>query len=197
MNRRELVATVGGAVAVVAGCLDGRTVGDASSDEGDPEEDDEPPFEVSTVDAPGSEAGTVTVPSGDDGRVQFVNFTRTGCPTSAGLIGTIGAARRQLADDHDVGSGGDIRFLSVIDATWGDDPTDAELTEWWAEHDGEWTLGVDEPGTLTDYYEVAGFPTIVVIDGDGDVHWRETDNVPEQSIVSNVGRALEAAADGR
>ncbi|SDQ35834.1 TlpA family protein disulfide reductase [Natronobacterium texcoconense] len=197
MNRRELVSVVGGLVAST-GCLDRATTDESDGDDGRPDSDEaigaatEPPFEVHTVDAPGSDAGTITVPPSEP--VAVVNFTRTRCPTSSGLLETVDAARQQLADEYDVGEDGTVRFLSVTDGTQGPNPTDDELADWWREHDGEWTIGTDEAGALNDYYDVVGFPTTVVIDDEGEVHWRERGTVGDGTIVSNVERALEESA---
>ncbi|THE62871.1 TlpA family protein disulfide reductase [Salinadaptatus halalkaliphilus] len=200
-TRRELVtATV--CTLTLTGCLeddftssdDGRDTDDGSgggtSDGRGDDGSTEPPFDIATIDAPGSEAGIATVPRSD--QHLLVNFTRTQCPTSAGALEPIGDARSSLANRYDVGPDGDIAFLSVTDATQGPTPTPAELADWWAEHDGEWPIGIDETGACNDYYDVVGFPTLVAIDPDGEVYWRTRGSVEANNIESELERGLEA-----
>lgn len=196
MRRRAVLSLAG--LAAISGCLDGSsgTEDDESgADEGEDDGDDEseqasPPFDVATVDAPGSQAGSVSVPQ--EGQVTFINFTRLLCPTSEGLLETIGDVRADLESRYEVGPDGDVQFVSVVDPRSGPDPSDDELAEWWEEHDGQWTVGVDEDGSLNDYYDVEGFPTVVVVDGEGEVHWRDAGGTSASNMISGVERALEA-----
>lgn len=183
-TRRRLLAGAG--LAAVAGCLED----DASSEPtAGSDEPAGPPFELATVDAPGSEAGTAIVPAGD--RPLLVNFTRTGCPTSEGLLENVDDAADRLAAARNLESGDGLAVLSVIDATYGSDDSPAELADWWTAHDGDWPLGVDEDGALTDHYDVGGFPVLAVIDADGEVRWREADATSVDRIVDGVADALE------
>ena len=185
LTRRRLL--IGAGLVATAGCLEA----DASDEPaaGSDDEPDGPPFELTTVDAPGSEAGTATVPASD--RSLLVNFTRTGCPTSEGLLENVDDAADRLAAARDLESDDGLAVVSVIDATFGSDESTDELADWWTAHDGDWPLGVDEDGALTDHYDVGGFPVLVVIDADGAVRWRETDATATDSIVDGVADALE------
>lgn len=200
MIRRDLlsgVSTVG--VSALVGCLDdGSTPGDDGGADDEASVGDggrDLPIEVETIDAPGSEAGTAAVPQPD--RVLVVNFTRTLCPTSEGVLSTIGDARTELDDRYDVGDDGTVRFLSVVNPTRGPDPSAAELAEWWDDHDGAWPIGFDHGGGLTAHFEIRSTPTLIAIDGEGEVHWRERNNTTANTIVSGVERAIEAAFDDR
>lgn len=185
-----MLAAVG--ATALAGCLEGDE--DGGADDGSRDDDpEEPPFELRTVDAPGSEDGTATVPGG--GQVTFLNPTRTLCPTSEGLIETIGDARAEIDSRYDVGSDGDVRFVSLVDPRSGPDPTPEELADWWIEHGGEWTIGIDEDGAINDYYEVSGFPTVLALDADGEAHWRDTGGTGSSDMVTGIERALEAEPD--
>ncbi|WP_306056813.1 TlpA family protein disulfide reductase [Natronococcus wangiae] len=195
MRRRAVLALAG---AAVGGCLDDwGGAGDAESggdmDEGngsDESDAESPPFDVTTVEAPGSDAGTVSVPREEV--VTFLNFTRLLCPTSEGLIGTIGDVRTELESRYDVGPDGDVWFISVINPNFGADPSREELAEWWDEHDGQWAIGIDEGSSLNEYYEVGGYPTVVTLDDDGEVHWRDTGGTSSDNMITGVERALEA-----
>ncbi|WP_293028792.1 TlpA family protein disulfide reductase [Natronococcus sp.] len=189
VRRRTLLAAVG--ASAVAGCLEDDAAGDSDADGTD--EPESPPFEVRTVDAPGSEAGATSVPGSE--QVTFLNPTRTLCPTSEGLIETIGDARADLESRYDVGPDGDVRFVSLVDPRSGPDPTEDELADWWDEHDGEWTVGIDEDGTINDYYEVRGFPTVIALDADGEAHWRDTGGTGASNMIRGIERALEAESE--
>lgn len=194
MNRRDLLAAAGGlGLAPLAGCIDdgsGVEEEGEDGDEGEEEPNTDPPFDIPTIDAPGSREGTFTVPKPD--RVTVVNFTRTECPTSEGLLERIGNARDQLEGDYELGPDGTVAFLSVTDETRGLDPTPEELAAWWREHDGNWPVGIDENGRLNEYYGVDGFPTVAVLDGAGEVHWRNRGNTRARTIAFNAEEVIEA-----
>ncbi|ELZ00152.1 TlpA family protein disulfide reductase [Natrialba asiatica] len=225
-TRRSLLAataTSGTTLTALAGCLD-RSGGDGSdgSDEtdaanstGDENDTDDSaarstvspslPMDITTVDGPGSEAGAMTVPPTEG--IMLLNFTRVHCPTSEGLHSTIGTARERLADepqqdssgdelDYTVGPDGTVTVFSVIDTTYGASPSPAELGEWWAAHDGNWTIGMDEEGTLQDVYEVRGTPTTIVIDAEGESHWRDEGGTTTANFVTGVTEALETLDGG-
>ncbi|WP_436346138.1 TlpA family protein disulfide reductase [Natronorubrum sp. FCH18a] len=191
MRRRSFIAATP-SVAVLSGCLDDSGSG-SNGDEDAATERDEPPFDVTTVDAPGSDAGTVTVPAAD--QIQLINFTRTTCPTSRAFLERVGEAEERLEESVDVGPDGTVHVLSVIDGSAGAQPSEAELADWWAEQDGDWTIGMDESGALVDHYEISSYPTTVAIDGDGDVHWRDEGGTTASNVVRGVETALEAAAE--
>ncbi|QFU83429.1 TlpA family protein disulfide reductase [Natronorubrum aibiense] len=187
MNRRTLLAaTTAATTMTMAGCLDD---GGGTEDEtGSNEElttpvDRSPPFDIRTVDAPGSEAGTVRIPQ--QGRVMLINFTRMFCPTSQGFLADVGDAVVRLRRR-------DIGILSVIDRSVGPQPSPEELADWWREHDGNWTIGMDKHGLLNDHYEISGFPVAIAIDGTGETHWRTDGPTTANNIASGVEAALEA-----
>ncbi|SEQ53474.1 TlpA family protein disulfide reductase [Natrinema salaciae] len=193
IDRRELLASAAGMPALV-GCLDG---GADDGDDGDGGTDTsgdgagEPPFEIATIDAPGSEAGTVQIPQ--SGRVTCCNFTRTQCPTSRGLLPTLGEAKTRLENEGYAVGGDDpaIRFLSVTDATSGPSPSDDELAAWFDENGGDWPLGRDETGASYEYYEIDGYPTTIVLDGAGESRWRNAGDTTASTVVTAVETALE------
>ncbi|QSX00483.1 TlpA family protein disulfide reductase [Haloterrigena alkaliphila] len=189
MKRRALIAGTA-VLAAGAGCLND----DEPNDDDDAESDQSgPPFEVTTVDAPGSEAGTVSVPT--DGQVQLINFIRTTCPTSRGMLSYVGEARDRLADAHDVGPDEEVLVMTVVNGSAGPQPSPSELTDFWIEQDGHWTVGIDEPGALFDHYDVTGTPTTVAVDDTGEVHWRDRGGTTAGNMVEGVERALEESDD--
>ncbi|AGB36400.1 thioredoxin domain-containing protein [Natronococcus occultus] len=189
-RRRRLLAALG--TTALAGCLEDDE-DDAEREADHDAESEEPPFELRTVDAPGSEDRTAIVPGED--RVTFLNATRLMCPTSEGLIETIADARDELESRDDITLDEDVRFVSLVDPRSGPDPTPEELADWWVEHGGEWTIGIDEDGSINDHYEISGFPTVLALGTDDDVHWRDTGGTGSSNMVTGIERALEAAPD--
>ncbi|ELY88729.1 alkyl hydroperoxide reductase/ thiol specific antioxidant/ Mal allergen [Natrialba hulunbeirensis JCM 10989] len=261
-TRREITAgTAGLAIATLAGCLDGQGSDESTDDSSDGSTaagagSPSLPIDITTADGPGSEAGTLTIPT--DG-VVLINFTRLHCPTSEGLLETIGNARERLlaasdnaeaadadadagsdtgsesnSDDEDeddddengtdgdsdtdsdsdtnsdnantnengtephsqleytVGRDEDLTVISVVSGVSGATPTEAELGEWWAEHDGDWTVGIDEDGSLFDYYDVRSAPATRIVDSEGTVQWENNGGTATGSYVSAAWSALES-----
>lgn len=193
MNRRHLLAGTAG-LAAIAGCLDGvRSGGTDENPEATDEADAEaegPPYEIETIDAPGSEAGTLSLPTPD--QVALINFTRQFCPTSAGYLANVGDAYDRLASEFDVGPDGEVVVASVIDWTQGATPSDEELADWWREHDGHWPIAIDRSGALFDAYHDGEFPGTVALGGDGDVRWRDGGGTTASNVVEGVREAVDA-----
>ncbi|WP_049920104.1 TlpA family protein disulfide reductase [Halobiforma nitratireducens] len=197
MNRRELVAGLasvgvlgGGAVAwrvrstVLGNDGSDRSDSDEHNDddgEGDDEGDDASDGAVTleTIDAPGSDAGAVTIPT--DG-VSLVVFFSAVCHRCRSLMPNLVEAQAQLADDH----GDAVTVVSVASHQ-----TEEQLRDWWAEHDGDWTLAYDGDGTLGREYGVTRHPVLLAIDADGDVRWRDEGELETERIVDRVESVLE------
>lgn len=184
MNRRELIAGLGSAGALAgAGTL--LRVGPPSFGTGGPEMNgDGESLEVETIDARGSEAGTVRVPTD---AVALVTFFVTGCGNCQAQIPELAAARDRLRERR----GDTVRFLS---ATYQRSETlsPAALRDWWAAHDGDWAVGYDSG--LASAYGVVGYPTTIVVDPNGEKRWHETAVLDRETIVRDVNGELEAAA---
>ncbi|EMA39659.1 TlpA family protein disulfide reductase [Halobiforma nitratireducens] len=177
MNRRELVAGIaslsalGGAVAVLRRGLpaaDGpRSGSDTASEpnaDGTSIAGDEP-IEVETIDAQGSESGTLPVPNDGITVVTFFSVTCTQCER---MLSPLADAHERLTSEY----GDAVTFVSLFPPT-----PEPDLREWWREHEGNWSLGFDPAGRLATRYRVAG-TVLLVIDADGENHWR-TDRVLE------------------
>ena len=187
MRRRELVAGIG-SVGVLAGggtvlwrglptlADDGRPAGETGGD----------PLEVETIDARGSEAGTLRVPT--DG-VTVVMFFTTGCGNCQAQMPRLDEARSHLAERH----GDAVEFLSVTYQTPETKPED-ELREWWRLHSGNWSVGYDSG--LASSYSVVGFPVTIVVDSDGEKRWEETGVQDADTIVDAVEDILEREGSG-
>lgn len=186
MRRRDLVAGVG-SLAVLAGggvvATRGLPSTDDDGDAADGEYGDDP-IEIETVDAPGSEAGTMQVP--EPGRVMVLDFFTTTCGVCQDMMPVLAEANAELETDTDV------RFLSVTNERGIDDD---DLAAWWAEYDGDWLLGRDESVDLFARYDVTGVPETVVIDGTGAVHWDNTGRKTAAELVDAVEGTVAAIED--
>ena len=187
MRRREALAGIG-SVGVLAGSgyllrrelsppesrpTDGGPTGDGAS--GGDDEASGPPFTVETIDAPGSTAGTVRVP--ESGTVYLLEFFLTTCATCRASMPELAAANAELED---------VTLLSVLDPSYGAGPSADELREWWIEYGGEWAVGFDGDGSLHDHYDVFGRPKTIVIDGEGESHWRNRGRKSVDDLLAAV-----------
>ncbi|WP_265110461.1 TlpA family protein disulfide reductase [Halosolutus halophilus] len=188
MRRRDLVAGIGslgvlgGGVALLRNGMP--SIGDDSRPEPADEDGSNGPVEVETIDARGSEAGTVQVPAD---RVTVVSFFVTGCGQCQAHMPHLAEARRDLRDDY----GSDVRFLSVTYQSLGKMPPE-ELRDWWAAHDGNWAVGYDPNSSLSASYGVVGYPVTVVIDADGENRWQEKGVLDPETIVEAAEPVLDA-----
>lgn len=182
MRRREVVAGAG-SLAVLGGGVAVATLGrPLGSGDDDREEDySDDPVEVETVDATGSEAGTLSVPAAD--RVTALDFFATTCNICQDMMPVMGEAHDTLTADHD-----DLRFLSVTNERG---VSDDELATWWDDYDGNWLLGRDAGVDLFERYEVVNVPTVVVTDEVGAVRWRAEGRKTAEELVDGVEEAYE------
>ncbi|MEF8785453.1 MAG: TlpA disulfide reductase family protein [Haloarculaceae archaeon] len=174
MRRRELLATLASATAAAtAGCdsLGESMTGERESEQG--------PVTVETIDAPGSDAGTVTVPAPD--RVTFVEFFATTCDICASQMPVVGEAYQRVDDD--------VQFLSVTSEPVGLSVSKEEVASWWADHDGSWPVATDDGTTLARRYDATSVPTAVVIDADGTVTWSHSGRVETATLVEEIQSA--------
>jgi thiol-disulfide isomerase/thioredoxin len=175
VRRRELLAGVAGATGLVAGCS-GLT-GESGSSGGTPD-----PVSIETLDAPGSEARSVSVPATD--RVTFVEFFATTCDICAAQMSVIGDAHERVGDE--------VQFLSVTSEPVGLSVTRDEVRSWWTNHDGAWTVGLDEGTTLARRYDATSVPTAAVITPDGSLAWSHSGRTGADSIVGAIEDAQES-----
>ncbi|WP_277543115.1 TlpA family protein disulfide reductase [Haloarcula laminariae] len=166
MRRRHLLATLGGTVALGAGTLSVRPWQSSN--------DSTEPITVETLDAPGSEAGRVTVPPSDGPLV--LEFFATTCSTCADQMAVLADARQRVDDS--------VRFLSVTSEPVGLSVSRADVREWWQSHDGTWPVGLDDGTALAQRYDATRVPTTLVLN-DG-VAWRHTGPFDADALVAAV-----------
>lgn len=182
MRRRELIAGALGAGVVGGGgylALRGPDLRRASDDQ-DWSDD---PIEVTTVAAPGSDAGSVLVPDGET--LYVIEFFATTCRTCTEMKPEVVDAERRAEG---------ATFLSVTNEQVGDHLPEEELVAYWDDVGGAWTLGVDPRSKLFVRYDGFPVPTTIVVDGVGRVHWRHRGRVSADGILEGVDTAKAALA---
>jgi thiol-disulfide isomerase/thioredoxin len=182
MRRRDVLAGLVGLGTVGGGAYlldrEGLPVGGADTDGVEP-------VELRAVEAPGSRAGSVTVP--EPGRVTFVEFFATWCDVCAASMPALAAAHDRVGDD--------VQFLSVTNEPLGHAVTREEIAAWWADHDGSWTVAPDDDLALTEALGASSVPTMVVLDADNVVTWSGTGEHSADEIVERV-EAARRGVDG-
>ncbi|WP_226483300.1 TlpA family protein disulfide reductase [Natrinema amylolyticum] len=158
MKRRDLLTgavglTVAGGGAAVA-------VGDLDIDGDDAGIN---PVVLETIDAPGSEAGTTTVPQ--RGRVTFVELFATWCTVCQHTMEPLSVVH------HDVGE--DVQFVSVTSEPVGNTVTRDDVAAWWTANGGDWTVALDTDLELTEQLDAGGVPYAFVLDESNTVTWSE------------------------
>lgn len=174
MRRRDVVAGVGALGALAGGLWLSRS--GAGGDGLDP-------VTVETIDAPGSEAGAVTVPV--PGSVTVLDLFATSCAPCRPQVGALADARAEVGDG--------VRFVSVTNQALGRTLTRADLREWWAAAGGDWTVGLDDEGRLTRALGARTLPFTAVLDRAGRVAWSHGGLSEADTVVSQV-RAVDGGA---
>jgi len=169
MRRREFVAGALGFGALGAGAYVA-TSGESGTVK---------PVELETVEGPGSEPGTATVPK--PGRVSLVKFFATWCSVCSSMMPELRAAHDEMDDD--------VQVVSVTYEPLGHSVTREDVADWWREHDGNWTVAHDADFELTDTLGVAGVPTTVVLDEENRVVVNQGGYKKKEEFLNAVGRA--------
>ncbi|NGM69918.1 redoxin domain-containing protein [Natronolimnobius sp. AArcel1] len=198
MNRREALAGVasvgvlgGSAVVLWRGLpfgeerdIPSESATDSAGDDSDGDTSDSSgPLELETLEAPGSESGTLTVPN--DGLTLAMFFSPV-CSRCRSLMPNMADAQERLSDQY-----GDE--LTVVSVTGQQSPD--QLQEWWVDHDGDWTLAYDDGRDLTNRYDVVTHPVLIAIDDTGAIQWEAEGVLEADRIVSSVERVLESDSD--
>lgn len=181
MQRRSFLAATGSALTVAtAGCS---RVGEhlTGTDISEPADG---PVTVETLDARGSTPGTETVP--DPGRVTCVEFFATTCSICAAQMSVLGDVHARLD--------GDVQFLSVTSEPVGFTVSRSEVAAWWADHDGDWPVAVDDGTALSRRFDATSVPMVVVVAPDGTVTWSHTGRTTADRILREV-RAARAGGE--
>ncbi|WP_089879452.1 TlpA family protein disulfide reductase [Halogeometricum limi] len=172
MKRRELLAGVAG-LGVVGGAgyvaLEGVGLGD-----------DGLPLQVTTLDAPGSEAGQRPVPV--PGSPTVLDLFATWCVPCSAQMESLTSLHEEFGDR--------VAFVSVTNERFGGGLTEADVRRWWVDHDGAWTLGHDPESRLMRELQAGGLPYLAVVDADGTVTWTHRGLASEASLRERIRAVL-------
>ncbi|GAB3027860.1 TlpA family protein disulfide reductase [Natronobiforma cellulositropha] len=144
-------------------------------------EGDVPAFDLESLEAPGSAAGTITVP--ERGRVTVLELFATWCGVCAELMVPLGTVYDEF--------GADVQFVSVTNEPLGRTITREDVASWWADHDGRWSLAHDADLELTSALEATSVPYSVVLDETNAVVWAESGYKSVEALRAPITAALE------
>lgn len=179
MRRRELIAgALGGGLLVGGGAV---ALGGVPSFGDDGESEPTEPIEVRTLEARGSEAGTMTIP--DDDRLTVVTFFATTCSSCAEKMPHLAEAAATL-------EGEPIQFVSVTTEPVGNTVPEAEVVEWFESRGGDWLLAHDEGSRLTVAYDGVPYPKTAVVDSNGRTLWEHVGVASTDKLLEGFESAL-------
>ncbi|MWV65428.1 redoxin family protein [Halorubrum sp. JWXQ-INN 858] len=180
MNRRTLLATVAGAGTLGAGAY-AASRRDVLTADGDRAGGDRghalEPARIETLDAPGSEAGHRDLPVA--GSTTVIEFFATWCSTCGSYMETLREVNRTV----------DAEFVSLTSEPVGVSVERADVVDWWREHDGEWTVGLDEELALTVALDASSVPFTAVVDESGTVVYADSGTQPASRLVEVIDGA--------
>ena len=181
MRRRHLLAglasagVLGGAGAVATDAIPGGFGGDGV--DADPVE----PTTLNTVDAPGSRGGEVTLPAA--GEPTFVDFFARWCDPCVEQMPALNEANDRIGDR--------VTFVSVTIEDVGGSVTEAEVSEWWSENDGDWLVAADVTAELSAKLGMSKLPTAVALDAQGRIQWSDSGIHTADELADGIETALD------
>lgn len=175
MNRRTAIAAIAGAgltggSAFVLGSAGPFGGGDAL------------PVRIDGIDAPGSDAGRLRVPRSD--RPTLVDCFATWCAPCDRQMETLTALYPEYESRID--------FVSVTNERVGGGFSRADIADWWARRDGDWSVGVDPESAVMSAIDADGLPYLALTDADGAVRWRHSGVASDERLRA----AFEAVLEG-
>jgi len=178
MQRRELLAGVAG-VGVLAGggALAAGAVPSFEDDEPEPTD----PIDVETIEARGSDAGSITIPADD--QLTVLTFFATTCGSCETKMPELAAAADSLESEP-------VRFVSATAEDVGDGLPEETAVEWFESHGGDWTLAHDADFDLTVAYDGLNYPKTIALDTDGRPLWEHTGVADADELTAGIEGAL-------
>ena len=137
-------------------------------------------FDLESIDAPGSAAGTITVP--ERGSVTVLELFATWCGVCAELMVPMATVFDEFGED--------VQFVSVTNEPLGRTTTREDVAAWWREHGGRWPVAHDADLALTSALEATSVPYTVVCDEGNAVVWSDTGYKPADELREPIRAAL-------
>lgn len=170
MNRRRALATLGG-LAMTAG---GGYVafyglgGDGTA------------VTVDTIDAPGSTAGRQRLPVPD--QPTLIDLFATWCVPCEAQMRSLREAHREFGER--------VAFVSVTNERVGGGLTLDDIRQWWADHDGRWTVGHDPESRLLSELGAGGLPFLALADASGEIVWTHRGVADVSTLRAELGAVV-------
>ena len=174
MNRRHLVAGLAG-IGLTGGSLwvvRGNTATGS----------DELSLTVETIDAPGSTAGSITLPVADT--PTLIDCFATWCDPCIEQLPTL----QTLHDEF----GEQVAFVSVTNELIGRGTSKAALRRWWETHGGSWPVGIDRDGAVLDALGAGRIPYLAVVDETGTIRWTDSGSFDTASLREQLAAVAES-----
>jgi thiol-disulfide isomerase/thioredoxin len=131
---------------------------------------------VDTIEAQGSESGRQQIPV--PGQPTLVDLFATWCVPCI-------AQMRSLVPVYET-FGDDVVFVSVTNERVGGGLTLDDIRQWWASHDGRWTVGHDPESRLMNTLGAGGLPFLALADASGDVVWTHRGVASERQLRAEL-----------
>ena len=177
MNRRQLLTAIGGlgltggSVLAVRGDLPNPVAEDSSA----------LPLRFETIDAPGSEAGEITVPK--RGTPTFIDLFATWCAPCKEQMNELSTVHEEYGDR--------VTFVSITNERLGGTLTERDIRGWWRRHHGAWTVGIDPDSDLMAALGAGGIPYHAIADASGAIRWQQSGLSPAETLRRELDRVLE------
>ncbi|SDR00340.1 TlpA family protein disulfide reductase [Natronobacterium texcoconense] len=100
-----------------------------------------------------------------------------------------GPCEPQLESLHEVREEYDSETLAMRAIS----PEDEEglVTDYWDDEGADWPAGIDPDSDVHDEFGVSVYPSIVIVDSDGDVRWHTSGNTGADDITDAIDAELE------
>jgi len=138
------------------------------------------PITVETIDAQGSEAGQINVPV--QKKPTVIDLFATWCLPCKEQMEVLSSVHPEYDDS--------VEFVSVTNERVGGSLTKDEIRDWWRDHGGRWTVGLDPESSLMSAFGADGLPYLVVMDSSGEVLWEHGGTFDEDTLRSHMDNAL-------